>query len=237
VQGTTVNRIHHLLSDLEYQYLTALEFSERVVDIREQYPLFPTKEAQQIAARLGIAYPRYPATTVPYVLTTDFLITYTDLAGQKYTAARTLKYDDELTAPKSLQRRLEKFELEQALWASKGVHNWAIVTQSMLGRTLVRNLEWLRQGGIPPPRHLAQTEVQQRFLDHLSYFASTERTLSSVIRSAANAIRLPYSDAVFLFKQAAWQKAIIFDVRNAELQLSKACPPLKFSDLYQRKVA
>lgn len=237
VPGMTVNRTYHVLSDLEYQYLTVLEFSERVVDIREQYPLFPTQEAQQIAARLGIAYPRYPGTTVPYVLTTDFLITIADASGQQHTAARTLKYDDELTSPKNLQRRLEKFELERELWASKGIDDWAIVTQNMLGRTLARNLEWLRQGGIPPHRHLAQLDVQQRFLDHLAYFASAERTLSSVIRTVANAVRLPYSDGIFLFKQAVWKKAIVFDIRSVELQLSKACPSLTFADLSSQKAA
>lgn len=237
VPGMTVNRTYHVLSDFEYQYLMVLEFSERVIDIREQYPLFPTPEAQQIAAHLGIAYPRYPGTSVPYVLTTDFLITYSDVNGQTHTAARTLKYDDELAAPKNLQRRLEKFELERTLWASKGIDDWAVVTKGMLGRTLARNLEWLRQGGMQPQRHLAQADIQRRFLDHLGYFASTERTLSAVIRSVANAIRLPYGDAVFLFKQSIWQKAIMFDIRGTELQLSKACPSLRLSNLSSKKVA
>jgi hypothetical protein len=230
VQGMKVNRIHQVLSDLEYRYLTVLEFSERVVDIREQYPLFPTEEAQQIAARLGIAYPRYRTTTVPYVMTTDFLVTCTDAAGQKYTAARTLKYSDELTSDKSLQRRLEKFELEQALWASKGVTDWGIVTEDMLGRALTRNLEWLRQGGMAQQRHLAQPDVQRLFLDHLAFFVSADRTLASVIRTVANAIRLPYSDAVMLFKHLVWQKAIVFDIQGVELQLSGSCPSLTFGD-------
>lgn len=230
VQGMKVNRIHQVFSDLEYRYLTVLEFSERVVDIREQYPLFPTEEAQQIAARLGIAYPRYPATTVPYVMTTDFLVTCVDATGQKYTAARTLKYSDELTTDKNLQRRLEKFELEQALWASKGVTDWGIVTENMLGRALTRNLEWLRQGGMPQQKHLTQPDAQRLFLDHLTFFVSADRTLASVIRTVANAIRLPYSDAVMLFKHLVWKKAIVFDIQAVELQLTGSCPPLTFSD-------
>lgn len=229
VQGMKVNRIHQVFSDLEYRYLTVLEFSERIVDIREQYPLFPTEEALQIAAGLGIAYPRYPATTVPYVMTTDFLVTCVDATGQKYTAARTLKYSDELTTDKNLQRRLEKFELEQALWASKGVTDWGIVTENMLGRALTRNLEWLRQGGMPQQKHLAQPDVQRLFLDHLTFFVSADRTLASVIRTVANAIRLPYSDAVMLFKHLVWKKAIVFDIQAVELQLSGSCPSLTFS--------
>lgn len=238
VLGTKVNRIHQVFSDLEYRYLTVLEFSERVVDIREQYPLFPTEEAQQIAARLGIAYPRYPATAVPYVMTTDFLVTCVDATGQKYTAARTLKYSDELTTDKNLQRRLEKFELEQALWASKGVTNWGIVTENMLGRALTRNLEWLRQGGVPQQRHLAQPDIQRLFLDHLAFFVSASRTLASVIRTVANAIRLPYTDAVMLFKHLVWQKAIVFDIQAVEIQLSGSCPSFTFNDQSSsRKVA
>lgn len=238
VQGMKVNRIHQVFSDLEYRYLTVLEFSERVVDIREQYPLFPTEEAQQIAARLGIAYPRYPATAVPYVMTTDFLVTCVDATGQKYTAARTLKYSEELTTDKNLQRRLEKFELEQALWASKGVTNWGIVTENMLGRALTRNLEWLRQGGVPQQRHLAQPDVQRLFIDHLAFFVSGSRTLASVIRTVANAIRLPYTDAVMLFKHLVWQKAIVFDIQAVEIQLSGSCPSFTFSDQSSsRKVA
>lgn len=238
VQGMKVNRIHQVFSDLEYRYLTVLEFSERVVDIREQYPLFPTEEAQQIAARLGIAYPRYPATTVPYVMTTDFLVTCVDATGLKYTAARTLKYSDELATDKNLQRRLEKFELEQALWASKGVTDWGIVTENMLGRALTRNLEWLRQGGVPQQRHLAQPDIQRLFLDHLAFFVSAGRTLASVIRTVANAIRLPYTDAVMLFKHLVWQKAIVFDIQAVEIQLSASCPSFTFSDQSSsRKVA
>jgi hypothetical protein len=162
-------------------------------------------------------------------MTTDFLVTCVDATGQKYTAARTLKYSDELTTDKKLQRRLEKFELEQALWASKGVTDWGIVTENMLGRALTRNLEWLRQGGMPQQKHLAQPDVQRLFLDHLTFFVSADRTLASVIRTVANAIRLPYSDAVMLFKHLVWKKAIVFDIQAVELQLSGSCPSLTFS--------
>lgn len=41
IPGVKVERIHHLLSDLERAYLLVCEFSEDVVDIREQYPLLP----------------------------------------------------------------------------------------------------------------------------------------------------------------------------------------------------
>ena len=75
VAGIKVDRHFELFSDLEYRYLSVLEFSESVIDIREQYPLFPTEGALQLAKELGIVYPKYPSTTVDYVMTSDFLIT------------------------------------------------------------------------------------------------------------------------------------------------------------------
>lgn len=237
IQGTKVNRIHHLLSDFEFWYLLLLEFSEEVVDIREQFPLFPTPEAQQIAASLGIIYPRYPSTAVPFVMTTDFVVTLVDETGRRRMAARTLKYEDEFASAKELQRRLEKFELEKAIWASKGEMDWKIVTPDMIGQIAISNLQWLRKGA-KPARHLVHPDLHHNFLDHLNYFYSRERTLSAVIRAAATAIRLPYADGVLTFKNLVWQKAILFNIRKDELKLTSYCPVLAFpSAQSSRKVA
>lgn len=237
VQGTKVNRIHHLLSDFEFWYLLLLEFSEEVVDIREQFPLFPTAEAQQIAASLGIIYPRYPSTTVPFVMTTDFVVTLVDNAGIRRTAARTLKYEDEFASSKELQRRLEKFELEKAIWASKGEDNWKIVTPDMIGPVAVSNLQWLRKGA-KLERHLTHPDLHRNFLSHVDYFYSPERTLSAVIRAAATAIRLPYADGVLVFKYLVWQKAIRVNIRKDYLKLTDFCPVLLFPEVQRnRKVA
>lgn len=237
VQGIKVSRIHHLLSDFEFWYFLLLEFSEQVVDIREQFPLFPTPEAQQIAASLGIIYPRYPSTAVPFVMTTDFVVTLVDATGNRRMAARTLKYEDEFASTKELQRRLEKFELEKAIWASKGELDWKIVTPGMIGRIAVSNLQWLRKGA-KPERHLTHPDLQRTFLDHMNYFYSRERTLSAVIRAAATAIRLPYADGVLLFKHLVWRKAIVVNIREEEMKLTDPCPALLFPNTKRsRKVA
>jgi hypothetical protein len=65
IHGLKTSRIHHVLSDLEYAYLLVLEFSERVVDVREQYPRFPIAPIQDCARRHNIRYPtirRHPGT-------------------------------------------------------------------------------------------------------------------------------------------------------------------------------
>ena len=65
VLGSIVDRVYHLLSDLEYAFWLQLDFSEHVVDIREQFPLFPVPALQAIASSKGIKYPVYLGTDVP----------------------------------------------------------------------------------------------------------------------------------------------------------------------------
>jgi len=232
VQGVKIDRIHHVLSDLEYQYLILLEFSERVIDIREQYPLFPTEQAQRIAVELGIYYPRFHSTSLLYVMTTDFLVTYLDESGQPKFAARTLKYDAELAdaEPAKLKRTLEKFELEKAILAAQGITDWGIVTPSVIGDTLARNLQWVRSGA-KLDRQFLRTDTLARFLDCLELSFHHERVLSSLIRAAASNMHVAYADGVNIFKYLIWCKAIQLDLATTELQLSKPCPSLRFAGL------
>ncbi len=76
-----VHRTQHLLSNAEYYYHVILEHDRSIIDIREQFPLFPAAEVQAIASSLNVRPPVYPGTSVPLVLTTDFLITQVDSAG------------------------------------------------------------------------------------------------------------------------------------------------------------
>lgn len=234
LQGTKIDRVHHLLSDLEYVYFLLLEFSERVVDIREQYPLFPTADAQRIAAEFGIRYPKFKSTQLLFVMTSDFLVTWRDQNDQLKLAVRTLKYDADLADPSECQRTVEKFELERAIWTDRGVDDWKIVTHQSIDAVTAKNLQWLRKGAKDSvDGQLLRYDVQQKFMDALEYFMQQDRTMSSVIRSAAHAIRCPYPEAVTLFKHQVWNKSILFDIAGEELQLTGRCPELRFDDLGQ----
>lgn len=57
IRGVNVERIYHFLFDPERAYFLVCEFSDDVVDIREQYPLFPVERAQAIATSMGVRYP------------------------------------------------------------------------------------------------------------------------------------------------------------------------------------
>jgi len=96
IQGVKIDRIHHLLSDLERAYFLLCEFSEDVVDIREQYPLLPVESTQAIARAIGVRYPKYKTTSVPMVMTTDFLLSVKQPNGDVKSVARTIKYAKDL---------------------------------------------------------------------------------------------------------------------------------------------
>ncbi|ROM92078.1 hypothetical protein BK658_22310 [Pseudomonas brassicacearum] len=53
VQGSKVDRVYQLLSDLEVGMWLQLDFSENVIDIREQSPLFPVSALEAIASSLA----------------------------------------------------------------------------------------------------------------------------------------------------------------------------------------
>ncbi len=129
---------HHFLSKLEAKYFYLLEWSDIVIDIREQFPL-NHKATFQIAKNAGINYPWERNTGYNTVLTTDFLISVVGQNGRDQTLARTLKYASDIRDKKG-KGILEKFEIERRYWKELGV-DWGIVTDFQIPETLVSNIQ------------------------------------------------------------------------------------------------
>lgn len=136
--GWNSNRIHHLLSDLEKNYFYHLEWSTMVIDIREQFPLFDRELAIKIAQEKGIKYPVFKGTDIPYIMTTDFMITIRASNGQLNNIARTIKPSGDLEK-KSV---IDKYEIERCYWEEKGI-DWGLVTEHEIDDNLPGNIEWL----------------------------------------------------------------------------------------------
>ncbi len=98
VKGMTTGKFHHLLSNQELLYFYLLDWSEKTMDIREQFPLSELEKAIKIADSLGIRYPYDRKSGFPYVLTSDFLI----ITGQG-TVARSVKLTKDLDTPGSVK--------------------------------------------------------------------------------------------------------------------------------------
>lgn len=134
-KGWKTNRIHHVLSNHELRYVYVGEWSEIVVDIREQYPLLPLESTLIIAETLGLKHPVHPTTKKPVVLTTDFLITV-EREGQRSELARTIKPFVALAS----DRVLEKFEIEHLYWKALST-DWGIVTEHEIPIVLADNVD------------------------------------------------------------------------------------------------
>ena len=120
VKGIKTQRVHHFLSRNELYYFYLLEWSDNVIDIREQFPLLDIGLAVDIAKGAGVKYPYDNISDFPYVLTCDFMITTPQ--GFK---ARTIKCSSEL----SNKRVLEKLEIERRYWDKCGI-DWRLITEN-----------------------------------------------------------------------------------------------------------
>ncbi|WP_224958707.1 TnsA endonuclease N-terminal domain-containing protein [Geomonas subterranea] len=113
------------------------EWSERIADIREQYPL-QQEETIEIAARLGIVHPIKPGTGDLAVLTTDFLLDVL-VDGRVVMVARAVKLSEDLND----FRVIEKLEIERTYWRERKI-DWGIITPNRdFPKNLARNVAWV----------------------------------------------------------------------------------------------
>ncbi|OPX92055.1 MAG: Transposon Tn7 transposition protein TnsA [Pelotomaculum sp. PtaB.Bin013] len=157
VAGWKTGRVHHFLSQGELDYFYVLDWSDVVMDIREQYPL-PLEATQEIAERLGIKHPTDPKTKEAFVMTSDFLIDV-QVNHRVELKVRALRSANELSS----KRKIEKLEIEQTYWKERGV-DWGIVTENEIPEALVKNVKWvhsakdLSNSPAITPKILAQIE-------------------------------------------------------------------------------
>jgi len=135
-KGWKTGRIHHTMSLWELYYFYNCEWSLKVVDIREQFPLLPLDSTLEWAARLGIHHPVHPQTRHPIVLTTDFVITVR--GSEDIDEPHTVKPKGDLCS----WRTLEKLELERRAWLEKE-KKLIIVTEDDINVVLAKNVEWV----------------------------------------------------------------------------------------------
>ena len=136
VKGLKANRLHHLLSTLELNYFFILDWTDKVIDIKEQYPL-NLEETIALAKEINVKHPPKNNPENPTVMTTDFVISVHQPIGIKQ-IARTIKYSTDLAN----ERVLEKFEIERRYWAERKI-DWGIVTELDINKTVAENLRWL----------------------------------------------------------------------------------------------
>ncbi|RKL65857.1 heteromeric transposase endonuclease subunit TnsA [Salipaludibacillus neizhouensis] len=218
-KGWKSNRIHHLLSHEELDYLYILEWSDSVVDIREQYPLLPQERTLEIADSLGIKHPYDPKSKDPIVMTTDFLVTR-DTEKGKEIQARTIKPSSELKG-----RVLEKFAIEQQFYHEQGI-DWGIVTDEDKPSAFLKNMDWLYDS-----KRLDKDSI----LDNNLIYKISETLLKEIVnrRDGLSTICLD-SDEMLGFTQGTCLFVVKYMIANKKwyVNMNKKIETLSDVDIY-----
>ncbi|MYL54024.1 heteromeric transposase endonuclease subunit TnsA [Pontibacillus yanchengensis] len=138
--GVKVKREYHLLSDLERYFFYIAEWSDNIVDIKEQFPILEREKTMEIAEILGFKHPKDTKTKVNAVVTVDFLISFKNKEGEIKTVGRSIKPSSELIK----KRTIEKLLIEKHYFESIGI-DWAIVTEREINKNLAVNIQELRE--------------------------------------------------------------------------------------------
>ncbi|MEC1158163.1 heteromeric transposase endonuclease subunit TnsA [Cytobacillus horneckiae] len=212
LKGIKIPRQYEFLSDLERNYFYLLEYSDLVVDIREQYPLLPIEETIVITDELGIKHPVHPQTKEPIVMTTDFLVTKLD-NGKSVNLARTLKYKDDLMD----ERVIEKFEIEREYWQRQGV-DWGIVTELEVPKEMALNITFVHAyadlSHIEDFQHFAKEDLDMFSVYLLTHLLSYELTVREAAIQLEQVFNLPSGSGLTLFKHLVITKAIEIDLMH-----------------------
>lgn len=139
--GLTTRRKHHFLSSIESDFFYLAEFNDSVVDIREQFPLFPLSLTRQIAEYIGVQHPLVKGipgkdSSVLNVMTTDFVLTMRKADGSFRYKAVAVKPDKLIPA-----REAEKLEIERLFWTLLGV-DFQIYVGSKQNKIQSKNICW-----------------------------------------------------------------------------------------------
>lgn len=223
VMGWKTGREHHFLSKLECAAFYHFDWSDNVIDIKEQYPLLPMELLQNIAEEAGIEYPNFNGE--PIIMTTDFFITV-KRNENIVNYARTIKPSTDL----SKKRVLEKFEIERRFFASKNV-DWGIITEKDLSEVFWSNMDILHSNKLIKD----ETDIPNQYLftvynhlaENVEVSAYKDMPLAYMLSQLSINLSVTLSYITEAFFKAIVDKIITLDIYNKPLNINT----LKLKDI------
>ncbi|MED4869801.1 MULTISPECIES: TnsA endonuclease N-terminal domain-containing protein [Geobacillus] len=206
VLGLKTGRIHHLHSDNQYRAFLIFEWSDRVIDIRETFPLLDVMK--MIDTKEDLRFDKFcdRKTKEPLVITTSFVLTVRDEKGNEYDVARAVKNATEL------EKRItfEKLEIERRYWEAKKI-DWKVITDKQLPRQLAKNIEWVRETVIQGNQ--GDLDVERLSYELLVYLLQyMDVPLKDVLKVFEKEGMLPKGTGLFLFRYLIAKKHIRVDM-------------------------
>ncbi len=206
--GWTTNRIHHFFSDSQLKYFYLLDWEERVIDIREHYPLIDLEVVLEDTSGLRLDKFIDRKTKESYILTTTFLITLLNNDGQESYVARSIKYASEL----SKKSTIEKLEIERRYWKTQGI-DWGIVTNKDINSVRAKNIEWVHSAMSADSNNGFSKAELNDLIDGLLYrFISNKYNIKNIISGFEKDYSLDAGTGLLLFKHLVADKRIILDM-------------------------
>ncbi|MBV6716560.1 TnsA endonuclease N-terminal domain-containing protein [Paenibacillus chitinolyticus] len=192
------------MSNFERAYFYMVDWSDRISDIREQYPCLPLERTIEIAAELGIEHPKDPHTKEPIVITTDFMLSI----GNDSQYARTLKHSGDLSI-----RTVEKLSIEQRYYNEQGI-DWKVVTDREIPQAFVQNVEWLHRSKF---LEFAPAEINENLIGILAPKLLVEilkqnRPLSTITIEFDEKTGLPTGSSMFIVQHMLANKNWVVDM-------------------------
>ncbi len=207
IHGVKTGREHHLLSDMETATFLLLDWSNAVIDIREQFPL-ERDVTQQIATEMGVLHPIDSQTQTDIVMTTDFLVdVQTGNGAMQF--ARSVKPCGELDN----DRTLEKQEIERRYWEIKKV-DWGLITEKDLPSQRIKNLHWLHEMNslehMVAPYHGYWEDRCARFL--ACFHQATDMTIKRFIHQLESTQGFSVGEGLMALRHLVAVKQIVMDL-------------------------
>ncbi|MGA9581647.1 MAG: TnsA endonuclease N-terminal domain-containing protein [Allosphingosinicella sp.] len=216
-----IGRTHHLLSNGEVDCFNILDRSRHTYDIREQIPLLPLSETQEIAKEIGCRHPQELIRTpegkrrVDHVMTTDFLIDLADADGFPPHLAISYKMRSDLdgTTSRKLKNLLDKAEIERRYWGRRGIL-FIFVTEAEIPEPVRLNFKLLSQHrdltGFTCESEAA--EVAAHLAEHIQ--AAPGAALKEHCNAVDQSLGLERGTAISLAFHSIWHRRWIVDLRR-----------------------
>lgn len=205
IDGIKLNRTHHTLSEHESCFFYLAEFSDSVIDIREQFPLLPLDLSVKIAQTLGVDHPINPQSRDKgiNVMTTDFLLTRTDGTDTWFEAV-SVKPKEKLND----KRTAEKLDIERVWWQLQGIpfHLFVMPEQNKIQS---KNIQWFTS----PYRHGAR--FSEQLMERAKALIHLETVLiEELCNTFVQELGVEHDDALLLFKVLLATKQVAVDLNK-----------------------
>ncbi len=230
------DQTHEVLSILETQLLRYLAFVPNIISVKTQYPLLPISKTLDIADAMGVKHPSYrpkgkhirQALKVDQavVMTSDFLIDYTDEEGELHQCALALKTvnddgDFSDKAGRDLNIR-NKLNIEAEFWRNDGVE-WRLITsaQHFCGDNFARNL---LEAEARSEREIGASLLQDIETRFNHWFSTSSHTsFAPLLKEIAGELGISTGEVRVAFWKLIWQQRLPVDI-SKEIIFNRPVP-------------